>query len=110
MRIIIIIIIIFIILSGCIGGNTINGKYLSNNTDTILFTKSNVNGFHAFYATEYMEFTQQTVELTGTYEIMDDELILTYKMFGAVRRFKISNNSHTLIETDIGKMRFDLGE
>ncbi len=101
MRLILLIIII-IILSGCIGGNTINGKYLSNNSDTILFTKGNI-----FYATEYMEFTQQTVELTGTYESIDDELILTYKMFGAVRRFQISNNSHTLIENDTGKMRFD---
>ncbi len=105
MRITISIILIIIILSGCID-NTLNGKYLSNNSDTLIFIK----GSNIFYATEYMEFTQQTVELAGTYEIRGAELVLNYKMFGAVRRFKISNNSHTLIENDTGKMRFDLRE
>ncbi len=92
-----------LIISGCISdGIMLDGKYLSNNSDTMKFAKGNI-----FYATEYMEFTHQTVELVGVYEVNNDELILTYKMFGAVRRFQISNNSQTLIENDAGKMRFD---
>ncbi len=102
---IIILCVFLLTVSGCISGISgimLDGKYLSNNSDTIKFAKGNI-----FYATEYMEFTHQTVELTGVYEVNGDELIMTYKMFGAVRRFQISNNSHTLFETDAGKMRFD---
>lgn len=110
---------VLLIFSGCLGNdndykehNFLGAKYLSNNSDTILFANdttilSDMPGLCCFYATEYLEFTQQTVELTGTYKIIDDELILTYKMFGAVRRFQILNNSHTLVEKDEGMMRFD---
>jgi len=95
--------VVLLVISGCLDdGIILNGKYVSNNSNTLQFSEGNI-----FYATEYMEFTQQTVELVGTYTVNNDELILTYKMFGAVRRFQISNNSHTLIENDSGKMRFD---
>lgn len=95
---------VMLILSGCLDDSSIilTGKYVCNNSNTLIFAGGNV-----FYATEYMKFTEQTVELIGVYEIIDDELILKYKMFGAVRRFNITNNSHTLIENDAGQMRFD---
>jgi len=95
--------VVLLTLSGCLGDSIIlNGKYVSNNSDTLRFDEDNI-----FYATEYMEFTQQTIELIGSYKVVDDELVLTYKLFGAVRRFQISNRSQTLIENDMGKMRFD---
>ena len=98
-----------ILLSGCIDDHKLiwNGKYICNNSDTLRFEIPDLLKGNIFYATEYMEFTQQTVELTGIYEVSGDELILKYKLFGAVRRFNITNNSHTLIETDAGQMRFD---
>jgi len=110
---IILLCIAIILLSGCIDGNTgnnanlWNGKYICNNSDTLRFEIPDLLKGNIFYATEYMEFTQQTVELTGVYEVVGDELIMKYKLFGAVRRFNITNNSHTLIETDAGQMRFD---
>lgn len=105
MRFLIWLCVVIAIFSGCLddhSGVILTGKYVCNNSDTLRFAGENV-----FYATEYMEFTHQTVELTGTYEINGSELILKYKMFGAVRRFNITNSSHTLIENDAGGMRFD---
>ncbi len=105
MKIKLIMLVAVLILSGCLddhSGVILTGKYVCNNSDTLKFAGGNV-----FYATEYMEFTHQTVELTGIYEVNDNELILKYKMFGAVRRFNITNSSNTLIENDVGQMRFD---
>lgn len=102
MKKIVIIGVLLLLLSGCVGTGIIqNGKYVSGKS-TFGFSENNI-----FYATEYMNFTQQTVELVGVYDVSDDELILTYKMFGAVRRFQITNNSHTLIEKDDEQMRFE---
>jgi len=82
-----------------------HGKYLANNTDTLVFTDNNV-----FYATEYMEFTKQTVEFTGTYNVVGTEVILEYKFMGIVRRFEISNDTRTLTEINNGNkgMQFNL--
>lgn len=100
-----------LILSGCLdeySGVILSGKYVCNNSDTFRFEIPDLIDGKVFYATEYMEFTHQTVELTGIYEVNDhDELILKYEMFGAVRRFNITNSSHTLIENDAEGMRFD---
>lgn len=100
---------VVLILSGCLDqrGVILSGKYVCNNSDTFRFEVPDLIDGNVFYATEYMEFTHQTVELTGIYEVNGNELILKYKMFGAVRRFNITNSSHTLIENDAGGMRFD---
>lgn len=96
--------------SGCLKhalapGIILNEKYLANNTDTLVFTDKNV-----FYATEYMEFTKQTVEFTGTYNIVGNEIVLEYKFMGVIRRFEISNDTRTLTELNNGNkgMQFNL--
>ena len=108
--------IILLLFSGCltemVPGVIIGGKYVSNNSsdaDTLIFTDDRDWGSNQniFYATEYMEFTQQTAEFYGTYKIVDTELVLAYEGFGIIRRFEISNNSRTLIEKDDNRMRFE---
>lgn len=94
--------------SGCL--NTVltqapHGKYTANNTDTLVFNDKNV-----FYATEYIEFTKQTVEFTGTYNVVGNVVVLEYKFMGIVRRFEISNDTRTLTELNNGNkgMQFNL--
>lgn len=104
-----------LLLSGCLTGApgvVIGGKYVSSNSsyaDTLMFTDDRDWGSNnnIFYATEYMEFTQQTAEFYGTYKIVGTELVLAYAGIGIIRRFEVSNNSRTLIEKDDNRMTFN---
>lgn len=102
MKLKLILLLAVLLLSGCLNHALapriiLNEKYLANNTDTITFTDKNV-----FYATEYIEFTKQTVEFTGTYNIVGNEVVLEYKFMGVVRRFEISTDARTLTELNNG--------
>jgi len=99
----IILILTVLLLSGCLTSKYLDGKYIADNNDTITFTDNNI-----FYATEYMEFSNHTVEFSGTYVIVGDEVTLQYKFMGFVRRFKISNNNNTMTLTELNNgMQFN---
>lgn len=102
---------VLLVSSGCVnitlvpGRPVLNEKYLANNTDTITFTDKNI-----FYATEYIESTKQTIEFTGFYNVVGNEVILEYKVMGFIRRFEVSSNARTLTEINNGikGMQFNL--
>jgi len=107
MKLIILLLLVAVLFSGCLNIVTpsTHGKYIADNTDTFVFTDNKV-----FYSTEYIEFTNQTVEFTGTYNVISNEVVLEYKFMGVIRRFELSNGTRTLTEINNGNkgMQFNL--
>jgi len=92
-----------LLLSGCVENIVspdmlTDGKYISGK-HSIEF-KAN----HVFYSNEYSKFTQKTTTYKGTYQLSNASLTLDYASINFVRRFIVSNNSHTITETDEGQM------
>jgi polyisoprenoid-binding protein YceI len=93
-------------LSGCVDPIIVpnmltDGKYISDK-HSIEF-KAN----HVFFSNEYSKFTQKTTTYKGTYQLDNVSLTLDYASINFVRRFIVSNNSHTITETDEGKMVYE---